>query len=563
MIQPPRTTSSESGSVPSEEKLSLDDTNTNHVSLFDDHKKTMFQLKCISEYTQESPLRRKNDKDPCSVYAQPLTLDCACVCPHFDAIFPTTSVSRSHLSNLGGNQHEGTSDISETMPHWKQKAKNEEASTVLMEEYLATLRQVRMEYYSGSISMSCQYCPSPSNKVNVFGENGDHLLQCLSCSFRGCGPVGTSFSYKNQHTLQHFVLSGHNFAVSCGPSSHLYCFACGDYIYHPLWHSLEIPRLDIQHQDPKSSPPEWDSIPLPQRCSFSSNQYCIIPVDNESNGNNSDDNFSSFQKRRKIVWRGLQPTYLMPYHKSFFDASQRMLKRLQIFHYFSKNTNVQLRGNYDYYMMQWGPKATKLALALSKCPSSTSIMAPVGMYNLGNTCFMSAVLQCLINCQPFQNLFIYQVGHDFHSCHSKVEGSDKKMCLACEIDKLFLLYLASSIGFNEKYDDILQAIQEPNDPSSKLSQSQHNEAQGTMGNKTMISSQCSDKRGMPLIPSDLLTAVWNCPDTEHMAGYEQRDAHEFLQVLLDNLSKHFIATSLNNIRIKMPSIDTPKAKPQG
>lgn len=50
---------------------------------------------------------------------------------------------------------------------------------------------------------------------------------------------------------------------------------------------------------------------------------------------------------------------------------------------------------------------------------------------------------------------------------------------------------------------------------------------------------------MPLIPSNLLTAIWNCPDTEHMAGYEQRDAHEFLQVFLDNLSKHFQASHAN------------------
>jgi len=60
------------------------------------------------------------------------------------------------------------------------------------------------------------------------------------------------------------------------------------------------------------------------------------------------------------------------------------------------------------------------------------------------------------------------------------------------------------------------------------------------------------KRGMPLIPSNLLATIWNCPDTEHKAGYEQRDAHEFLQVFLDNLSKHFQVSHANLQNIMEP-----------
>jgi uncharacterized UBP type Zn finger protein len=41
----------------------------------------------------------------------------------------------------------------------------------------------------------------------------------------------------------------------------------------------------------------------------------------------------------------------------------------------------------------------------------------------------------------------------------------------------------------------------------------------------------------PLVPSQLLYAVWKHAD--YVAGYEQKDAHEFLIAILDGLSTHF------------------------
>jgi hypothetical protein len=45
-------------------------------------------------------------------------------------------------------------------------------------------------------------------------------------------------------------------------------------------------------------------------------------------------------------------------------------------------------------------------------------------------------------------------------------------------------------------------------------------------------------QGDPLIPSALLTAAWKSGRMDHLAGYEQRDAHEFLQAFLDIMGKH-------------------------
>jgi len=46
------------------------------------------------------------------------------------------------------------------------------------------------------------------------------------------------------------------------------------------------------------------------------------------------------------------------------------------------------------------------------------------------------------------------------------------------------------------------------------------------------------ERGEPIVISEILTAAWKCGGMSHLAGYEQRDAHEFLHGLLETLGKH-------------------------
>lgn len=143
------------------------------------------------------------------------------------------------------------------------------------------------------------------------------------------------------------------------------------------------------------------------------------------------------------------------------------------------------------------------------------------MYNLGNTCFQSAVLQCLIACDPIQKFFLYDIMHHHVACHelrnaegSTVRGlkaSDKsiEVCLACELDKLILHYFGSSRGV-----DVFSAVtDEENSPKGK-----------------------PIVRGEPLVTSDMLCCAWKCGSMSHLAGYDQRDAHEFLHGFLDSLS---------------------------
>ena len=181
---------------------------------------------------------------------------------------------------------------------------------------------------------------------------------------------------------------------------------------------------------------------------------------------------------------------------------------------------------------------------------SCLIQAPVGMYNLGNTCFMSCILQCLIHCIPLQRHFLRDVGHHYKSCElirsaygqngststgpstltKPVGTEDNKpsICLACEMDKLFLQYFGSSIG-----RDVNRAVCQAPHPLDRYENSiftEENYAKNEFPTRTL--------QGDPLITTELLASAWKSGGMDHLAGYEQGDAHEFLQAFLDTVGKH-------------------------
>ena len=154
------------------------------------------------------------------------------------------------------------------------------------------------------------------------------------------------------------------------------------------------------------------------------------------------------------------------------------------------------------------------------------LRAPVGIFNLGSTCYMASVLQCLLHCPPLMDYFL-RVGHHHASCSSirKATGNDGH-CFACELDALFTETFGSSIGI-----DVNRIVKD--DASS--------------GDKDCLQSSFVEKSysspiGKPLTPSRFLSAIWNEDCMKQVAGYAQRDAHEFLLCFLEKLGNDAAST---------------------
>jgi len=135
--------------------------------------------------------------------------------------------------------------------------------------------------------------------------------------------------------------------------------------------------------------------------------------------------------------------------------------------------------------------------------------------------------------------FLKDIGHNHKACevYRKRRPSDESVldpvaarkrntstCLACEIDMFFLHYYSNSRG-----RDVVAILEE-------LAKSP---PRNTMTLFDEISSRDEGRKpsGEPLLIAKLLHVAWKSGGMSHLAGYEQRDAHEFLHAFLDILGK--------------------------
>jgi len=361
---------------------------------------------------------------------------------------------------------------------------------------------------------------------------GDELMQCLDCGFVGCSPPSLNSDTKN-HMAQHMLVAGHKFAISCGEKAQLFCFECGDCVYHEVFEQEKI-RIACTKKIPHMA---W-------------NGHAVLR------------SFDPFQFLKTadsgILWKGLVATYPPLVPKEHFCAAQLTLRRQALFEGNSREKWILPKSNALYFAASQHMKKEK---------ERFKIPAPVGIYNLGNTCFMSAILQCLVFCKPLQQYFLRDSGHHFKSCEmfrhkvdvltaaaaaaavstptkklptkSKKSGAastlkkrtpkiQSEVCLACEMDRLFLSYYGAAVG-----NDVFVPIDES---SRNLLLGNAMENQAAILNEVVVPIE----KGDPLIISDLLTSAWKSGGMNHLTGYHQHDAHEFLTSFLELLGKHIL-----------------------
>jgi len=337
----------------------------------------------------------------------------------------------------------------------------------------------------GVISDTCSKVSSRSRPIEA---KGDSLIQCLECDLVGCAPSFLNGGKGgNQYMMLHFLMSGHRFGVTCGPLGEIFSFGSGDIVYHEVF-DQERERIFLEQNIPSLS---WRETPI------------LRGVDPSS--------FIVTQEHG-VIWRGLMATYPAPVSTQLVEASRLAAKRFSIF-----------RGDIDSRFMEMGANAAELAIYQQRHSENRWIPTPVGIYNLGNTCFMSAILQCMIHCKPLQKSFLTDLAHPYQSCESLLCGSNKTSCLTSEMDKLFLEYYGSAVGI-----DTIAALEEQQDLSSDET-------------PDFVKKQTHDNRGHPIVPSTLMGEIWKSKGMRHVSGHSQHDAQEFFNAFVDCLATHALA----------------------
>lgn len=134
---------------------------------------------------------------------------------------------------------------------------------------------------------------------------------------------------------------------------------------------------------------------------------------------------------------------------------------------------------------------------------------------MGNTCFMSCILQVLVHNPAFQAYFL-------HGGHERCPDVESSAAVAT----------STANGDAAPAPAANRSATPP--PSSSTRAEQEPCLACEMG--VIFASMFANDENDAVVPHRMLYATWKFAD--RLAGYEQQDAHEFLMVLLDALALH-------------------------
>lgn len=304
--------------------------------------------------------------------------------------------------------------------------------------------------------------------------NRKNLHACLSCVFVGCRNATIPAHKTCIHS--HFTSNqGHYLFIELNYGQ-IYCGHCKDYVFNDTFDSIAKDFLFkkinnnniVSPQKPVKEPTDKSNFTIPSTAFLS---YKTL------NTQAANKDLTNLLNKKVLI----QPQPLV-------EGKKRKKSPVELAHQHHHHNHHQLNENCN------GSNGPGHGNGSSKSP--TPVLAPLGakrlivqkssyiglrgLVNLGNTCFMSTIIQALCHTPTLRNFFLSEkyIGLCNHATESN-PFSDK--CIVCEMSKIF---------------------------------------QNFYSGKT--SPFCLDR---------LLYLVWT--QARHLAGYEQQDAHEFQIALLD------------------------------
>lgn len=227
----------------------------------------------------------------------------------------------------------------------KQRDADIEAANSRVEIWMATIRQNRLAHWkqgahspTDSSRPNCKQCSKKAKSGRVL-PSGDALMQCLDCSLILCGSdCLTQDNGGRRHMQQHFLLSNHNFAITCGEKGEIFCMKCGDFVYCDIFNT-EKERVEIESKLPWFGWSRYRRLGRGFCFGEEGDDFYLIPnaIGNEISKLDLEESSrasSSLSKSvsRSIVWKGFQATYPIEVSDEMIAAAQRTLHRLRIFH---------------------------------------------------------------------------------------------------------------------------------------------------------------------------------------------------------------------------------------